>query len=142
MLYPNQNRRGDPFSLARSMMRGFDHAFRPTASPSAFPAVNIWQGEDAVAVTAELPGVAAADLEIIVKEDLLTISGQRKAPAAPEGARKRRGERSFGKFSRTIKLPFSANEERVEARFENGVLRVLAGRPDEEKPRKIQINAA
>jgi HSP20 family protein len=137
MLYPTYLRRSDPFALMRSMLRDLDAPAR-----RAFPAVNVWQGPEAVAVTAELPGMEPGDIEISVKDDLLTLSGERKAPQVPEGARWHRRERGFGKFSRTIRLPFAAREDRIEARMAHGVLRIAIARPEELKPKKIEIKAA
>jgi HSP20 family protein len=142
MLYPTYSRRSDPFALMRSMLRDFDH-FTPTQSTQpVFPAVNVWRGDEAVAVTAELPGVDPAGIDISVKDNVLTITGERQAPQLPEGARWHRNERSFGKFSRTVRLPFAASDDKVEARMSNGVLRIVVGRPEEDKPRKIEIKAA
>jgi len=128
--------------MMRSMLRGADR-FAPTrmAQP-VFPAVNIWQGEDAVAVTAELPGVDPADIDISVKDNVLTISGERKAPQVPDGARWHRNERSFGKVSRAIQLPYPASNDNVEARMTNGVLRIVIGRPEEAQPKKIAVTAS
>ncbi len=142
MLYPAYVRRSDPFALMRSMMRDFDQTIAPAIAQPVFPAVNVWQGDDAVAMTAELPGVDASDIEITIKDNVLTLSGERKEPEVPEGAKWHRNERVFGKFSRAIRLPFSASDENVEARFENGVLRIVVGRPEEDKPRRIEIKAA
>lgn len=142
MIFPTDFFRSDPFALMRSVMRDFDEIARTAAPVRAFPAVNLWQGEDAVALTAELPGVDPADVDISVKDNILTISGERRAPELPEGARWHRSERGFGKFSRAIRLPFAASDDKVEARMTNGVLRIVVGRPEEDKPRKIQIKAA
>lgn len=142
MLYPPFARRGDPFALMRSMMRDFDR-FTPTRTAQpVFPAVNVWQSDEAVAITAELPGVEPADIDISVKENVLTIAGERKAPQMPEGARWHRNERGYGTFSRAIRLPFAASDDKVEARMTNGILRIVVGRPDEDKPKKIKIKAA
>jgi HSP20 family protein len=137
MLYPTYLRRSDPFSLMRSMLRDLDGPAR-----RVFPAVNLWQGPEAVTVTAELPGMEPGDIEISVKDDLLTLSGERKAPAVPDGAHWHRRERGFGKFSRTIRLPFAAREDRIDARMAHGVLRIAIARPEELKPKKIEIKAA
>jgi HSP20 family protein len=137
MLYPTTLRRSDPFALMRSMLRDLDAPVR-----RVFPAVNVWQGAESVAITAELPGMEPGDIEISIKDDLLTLSGERKAPDVPEGARWHRRERGFGKFSRTIRLPFAAREDRIEARMTHGVLRIAIARPDELKPKKIEIKAA
>jgi HSP20 family protein len=137
MLYPTYLRRSDPFSLMRSMLRELDVPAR-----RVFPAVNLWQGPEAVSVTAELPGMEPGDIEISVKDDLLTLSGERKAPKVPDGARWHRRERGFGQFSRTIRLPFAAREDGIEARMAHGVLRIAISRPEELKPKKIEIKAA
>jgi len=71
--------------------------------------VNVWQGPEAVAIAAELPGIEPGDIEISVKDNVLTLSGERKAPEVPDGARWHRNERGFGRFSRTIRLPFAAS---------------------------------
>lgn len=141
MLYPTY-RRSDPFALMQSLLRDFDRPFATSGTQPRYPLVNVWQGEEAVAVTTELPGLEPSDVEITVKDNVLTLTGERRPPELPEGVRVHRNERSFGKFSRAIRLPFAASEDRVEARFQNGVLRILVGRPEEDKPRKIQIKAA
>ena len=133
--------RPDPLALMRSMMRDFQTQHTPRAQ-AAFPAVNVWQGEDAVALTAELPGVEPADIDISVKDKVLTISGERRPPELPEAATWHRRERGYGKFSRAVQLPFTVDESRVEARFQNGILKIAVGRPDADKPRKIEIKAA
>ncbi|KNG93107.1 Hsp20/alpha crystallin family protein [Pseudaestuariivita atlantica] len=142
MYYPTYTRRSDPFALMRSMMRSMDDGNMARGTRATFPAVNIWQGDDAVAITAELPGVDAADIDISVKDNVLTLSGERKMPTLPEGAKWHRSERGYGKFTRFIQLPFAATDDKVEARMAHGVLRVVIGRPEEDKPKKIQIKAA
>lgn len=142
MYYSPYTRRSDPFALMRSMMRDFDRTSPARGATAVFPAVNIWQGDEAVAITAELPGVDPADIDISVKDNVLTLSGERKVPDVPEGARWHLGERGYGKFGRTIRLPFAASDDKVEARMANGVLRIVVGRPEEDKPKKIEIKAA
>ncbi|MBA4491349.1 Hsp20/alpha crystallin family protein [Paracoccus sp. S1E-3] len=146
MLYPTYLRRSDPFALMRSMMRDLDRGFWPSPSRAAFLAVNVWQDAEAVAVTTELPAIKPGDIEIAVKDNVLTISGERTAPegerTAPEGARWHRRERGYGKFSRAIRLPFAAADDKVEAKIANGVLRIVISRPEAEKPKKIEIKAA
>ncbi|WP_211276716.1 Hsp20/alpha crystallin family protein [Erythrobacter tepidarius] len=124
------------------MLRDLDSNFWAAADRAVFPAVNIWQGADAIAITAELPGIDAGDIEISVKDDVLVLSGERKAPQVSEGARWQRRERGFGRFSRAIRLPFAASDDKIEARMTNGVLRIVIARPEETKPRKIEIKAA
>lgn len=131
----------DPFALMRQQMRELDRPLGPAAA-GGFPAVNIWQGADSAAVTAELPGVAPDDLDISVRNNVLTISGERKAPGTDENTGWLRRERAYGRFSRVVQLPFRVDPDRVEARFDNGVLQVELHRPEEDKPRRIQIKSA
>ena len=142
MLYPTYLRRSDPFALMRSMMRDLDRGFWPSPSRAAFPTVNVWQDAEAVAITTELPAIEPGDIEIAVKDNVLTISGERTAPEASEDARWHRRERGYGKFSRAIRLPFAASDDKVEAKMANGVLRVVISRPEEEKPKRVEIRAA
>ena len=142
MLYSTHARRSDPFTLMRSMLRDPSLFAPDLGGQSAFPTINFWQGDEAVAATAELPGIDPADIDISVKDNVLRITGERKAPDLPEGAKWHRSERGYGKFSRTVRLPFSASDDKVEARMKNGVLSIVIGRPEEEKPRKIRIEAA
>jgi len=93
-------------------------------------------------ITAELPGIDPSDIDITVKNNVLTLAGERRAPEVGEDAVWHRRERGFGRFSRAIRLPFPARDEQVEARFANGVLRVAVSRPEEDKPRRIEIKAA
>lgn len=142
MLYPTYTRRSEPFAVMRSMLRDFDPFTPPRAAQPVFPAVNVWQGDEAVAITAELPGIDPSDIDISIKNNVLTIAGERKAPEAFDSARRHRSERSYGKFSRALRLPFAAADDKVEARMTNGVLRIVVGRPEEDKPKKIEIRAA
>lgn len=131
----------DPFSLMRRLNEDSDRGWAPAAA-RGFPTVNIWQGSDSSAVTAELAGVGAGDIDLQVKEDVLTISGERKAPDVGDDAIWHRRERSYGRFSRTIQLPFRVDPEKVEARFRDGVLEIELHRPEQDKPRRIEIRAA
>jgi len=139
MLYPTTFT-SDPFALMRSMSWDFDRAFGARAT--AFPEVNVWRNEEAVAITAELPGIEPSDIEITLKDNVLKLSGERREPDLGEDAVWHRRERGFGRFSRAIRLPFAAHDDQVEARFADGVLRIAVARPEEDRPRRIEIKAA
>ncbi|MEM9522520.1 MAG: Hsp20/alpha crystallin family protein [Pseudomonadota bacterium] len=134
--------RRDPFALMRRMMQGHDRAFVTRGAAPAFPALNVWQNAETAAVTAELPGVEPSDIEMTVKDNVITLSGERKAPEVAQGTTWHRRERGYGKFTRTIHLPFEADTDKVEARFRNGVLQIVVGRAEKDKPRQIKIEAA
>jgi HSP20 family protein len=107
----------------------------------AYPAMNVWEEGDAVRVEAELPGVDFKDLEIYVTGgNQLTVKGERKQSATEKGVWHRQ-ERSFGQFTRTLTLPFPVNADKVEARLENGVLRITLAKHASAKPRKIEVKA-
>jgi HSP20 family protein len=129
----------------RQLHDEIERAFAPVMSNTGratFPAVNMWQGEQSIALTTELPGVAPADIEISAKDDVLTISGERKVPEVGDRAVWHLRERPFGKFTRTIELPFRVDADKIEARFHNGVLEIELQRPEEDRPRRIAVKAA
>ena len=108
---------------------------------AAYPAVNVWEDADAVHVEAELPGLDLKDLEIYVTSgNQLTIKGDRKRNV-PEKGVWHREERGFGNFTRTLTLPFQVNADKVEARFDNGVLLVTLPKHEASKPRKIPVKS-
>ena len=131
----------DPFGEARVPHNPLDRLFgqRPLTTAAGFPAVNLWAGADSVAITAELPGVDPADVELSVKDDVLTLRGSRRPSTDESDAAWHRRERSHGQFQRLVQLPFRVDPERVEARFSDGVLEVDLQRPEADKPRRIEI---
>jgi HSP20 family protein len=109
------------------------------SSLSAFPAVNVWEEGDQVFVEAELPGLDLKDLEIFVTGGRqLTIKGERK-PFTPEKGVWHRQERTYGSFIRSLILPVAVDAEKVDARFENGVIKVTLAKHESAKPRKIAV---
>ena len=129
--------------LQNEMNRLFE-AYSPARMRTApgYPAMNIWTSEDGIKLTAEVPGVHSEDIDINVVGETLTLSGERKADELKEGARYHRQERGYGKFTRSIQLPFPVDVNQVEATFKNGVLNVSLPRAEEDKPRKIAVKSA
>jgi HSP20 family protein len=130
--------------LHREVNRLFSDTFASSGGSTApsYPAMNVWTQEEGAVVTAELPGLTAADIEITVVGDTLTLSGNRAANEVPEGAKYHRRERNFGKFNRVFQLPFNVEVDQVQAVFKNGVLHLSLPRAEAEKPKKIAIKAA
>ena len=107
----------------------------------AFPPVNVREENDALYVEAELPGMNLDDLEIFVTgNNQLTIKGERKV-AVPEKGTQHRQERPFGKFVRSLTLPFPVDDSKVEARLENGVLKLHLPKHEAARPRKIVVKS-
>ena len=107
----------------------------------SYPAVNIWTSEDGQFISAEMPGLSSEDIDINVQGDTLTISGKRDPEDLPEGAHYHRQERGYGKFTRSIRLPYAVDSEKTEAQFKDGVLAITLPRPEVDKPQKISIKS-
>ena len=111
----------------------------PTAEHVAAPVLNVWEEENALFVEADLPGVDPAKLDVTVTEgNQLTIQGERAAPEI-QGAVWVRQERPSGRFIRTIELPVLVNADKVEAKYEQGVLKLTLPKHEATKPRKIEV---
>lgn len=113
---------------------------RFSGAPAAHgPELNVWEDEHAVFAEADLPGIDPAKLEITVTGgNQLTVQGEREAPKV-EGASWLRQERPFGKFARVVTLPTLVDADKVEAKYEAGVLRLTLPKHEAAKPRKIQV---
>lgn len=110
----------------------------PSMQPVA-PSVDIYEEEDAVVVKAELPGIGKEDVEVDISDDLLTISGEKKAEEKIERKDYHRIERSFGKFSRSVRLPGDILTEQAKASFKEGVLEVRIPKTEAAKQKKRRI---
>lgn len=106
------------------------------------PELNVWEDEHTVFAEADLPGIDPAKLEItITGGNQLTVQGERAAPKV-EGTSWVRQERPFGKFARVVSLPTLVDADKVEAKYESGVLRLTLPKHEAAKPRKIQVKGA
>jgi len=130
--------------LQQEMNRLFGEFFPTPERTARFPLVNMWGTENEVVITAELSGINANELELNVVADTLTIQGKRIPP--PEGEAKdvvyHRKERVMGDFKRTLKLPFRIEAEKVEAKYEKGVLEIKLPRAEQDKPRQIKVQGS
>jgi len=124
----------DPFlSLHRQVNRLFDDVFRNfgpgplssrvfTANGGRWPSVEISDGEKEVRVIAEVPGMEDKDIEFLLDDGVLTLKGERRSES--EDKDKQFSERFYGRFERRIPLGYEVEEDKVDARFKNGVLTV------------------
>jgi HSP20 family protein len=128
--------------LQREMNRLMDTSFgrRSFGSPS-FPAINIWTSEEGQVITAEMPGFKPENIDIDVTADKLTLSGERNPDELTEDARYHRHERVYGKFTRSIQLPFMVDTKKVEASMKDGVLEIALHKAEADKPKKIAIKS-
>jgi HSP20 family protein len=141
----------DPFvAFRREMDRMFDDFLRGSALRPALagwqgtaPAVDIDETDKELVITAELPGVTDKDVEVSLAGDILTIKGEKKAEQEQKNGDTYYAERRFGSFSRSFRLPFRLADEKVDAKFKDGVLTIRLPKPPElQKPvRRIEVKA-
>jgi HSP20 family protein len=137
----------DPWGGFGVLRREMDDLFerfgvlRPAlAARHAFPAVNLYETDDAYVLTAEVPGLAPEDLEISLEGSTVTLRGERKL-TSEEGASVHRSERPSGAFRRAIDLPVPIDAEKVDALHRHGVLTLRLPKAPEHRPRQITVKA-
>ncbi|HUS70227.1 MAG TPA: Hsp20/alpha crystallin family protein [Anaerolineae bacterium] len=137
--------RRELLSLGESVDRFFDDWFvgprtlwaMPTLS-SVFP-VDVYREDGSLVIKAEVPGVTSDELDITVKDNVLTISGETKGEEEVEEENYVRRERRYGSFSRSLALPVEAEGDKAEAAFEDGVLTVTIPIAEEPQPEAVKI---
>lgn len=118
----------------------------PLAEPSEepfvwAPRVDFVEENGAFVLTAELPGIDPKDVDIEVEGNTLMVRGEKKIEREHEDERVRLSERTYGSFERSFTLPSSADPDKVDADFRNGVLRIHIQKRPEARGRKIQVQA-
>jgi HSP20 family protein len=135
-------------SLFREVEKTFDDFSRRSpfamlgVGPGA-PKIDVAESKDAIEVTAELPGVDEKDIDVTLADGTLTLRGEKKSERKEEDKSKNwyLEERSYGAFARSIPLPFEPAADKIEAKFDKGVLRIRLPKPPEaaKKEKKIEI---
>jgi HSP20 family protein len=106
------------------------------------PAMDLVETQDHLILRADLPGLDKDDVNIEVKDGVLTVSGDRKSEHEERTDGYYRVERAFGSFSRSMTLPDNVDADSIVADFDKGVLEVRIPKPEERKPHRIEIGAA
>ena len=134
--------------LQNDMNRLFDAFFQgrggnraPSGAQRWIPPIDLTEVEGEYVLRADLPGLTQEDIDIQVKDDVLTISGERQSEHHDNGEGFYRVERSFGRFARSLDLPTGVDATSVSAEFDNGVLEVRIPKPKERQPTKVQIGS-
>jgi HSP20 family protein len=109
---------------------------------SWFPAMDLVETADRYILRADLPGISDEDVSVQLEDNVLTVSGERKPASEHETEGYYRIERGFGRFSRTLTLPTGVDPDMVQAHFERGVLEIAIPKPEQSKPKQVQINQA
>ena len=133
-------------SLQNEMNRLFNTVFdapAPAGNGGAMrrwvPAMDLVETDDNFVLRADLPGMTQEDVNIELEDNVLTVSGERKAQHETKQEGYHRVERAFGSFSRSLTLPKGVDADAVTAKFDNGVLEISVPKPEERKPRRIAI---
>lgn len=143
--------RWDPFRNMTTLQDRINRVFDETVNRSQDyddevskcewrPIVDIFDTEKAIIINAELPGVSKEDITLDVKENILTLKGERKSAEEVKKENYYRMERCFGTFERAFTLPSAADPVKITANFKDGVLRIEIPKPEEKRPKQISIN--
>jgi HSP20 family protein len=136
--------RWEPARELRDMNRLFSTFFEPSTGAVMrrwTPAMDLVETEDNYVLRADLPGVSEGDVKIELDDNVLTISGERKSAHKEAKEGYYRVERAYGSFSRTLTLPEGVDADAISASFDRGVLEVRVPKPEQRKPRKVEISA-
>src|SRR5215208_5918420 len=106
---------------------------------SPLPNGDITETEDSLVLAFDLPGLKEDDIQIELDDNVLTVSGQRERQHEQKQDDFYRFERRFGSFSRSVALPAGVNDENINASYDNGVLEIRVPKPEQYKPKRIQI---
>ena len=135
----------DPFADMRRLQGAMNRLFdggRSVERSGFYPSVNFWAGQDSLVMSAEIPGLTEQDIELTVKDTMISIRGTYPEPETGDDVTWHRRERPAGSFLRSIELPFRIDPDQLDARFDHGVLTVDMQRPEDDKPKKIQIKSS
>ena len=103
------------------------------------PALDVWETDGEVVYAFDLPGIPEDKISIEFEDGALTVSAQRERTHEVSEDKVYRYERRFGTFSRTIGVPQGVTEDQIKADYHDGVLEVHVTKPEQPKPRRIQI---
>jgi len=139
--------RKDVWGVTRPMNVLFDDFFAPffngaceTAPSQWQPVVDIIEEEGMFRVKAELPGIEKKDIHVDVKDNVLTLKGERSQEKTDEGEQYYRRERSFGSFTRAFALPENVDPEAIKADYKDGVLSIAIPKPEKSVPKAITVH--
>ncbi len=139
-----------PWNALEQMRREMDKVFASYADREEgssvvaadwLPAVDIREEPERFVITADVPGVEPNEIDINMENGVLTISGEKQTESEEELKNYKRVERTRGSFYRRFTLPESADADRINARFSNGVLEIVIPKQERVQPRKIAIES-
>ena len=127
--------------MGRLLDSPFFGRFNRQMAPAGWvPAFDVYEDQDKLTIRGELPGLKKDQIKLTLKDEVLTVSGERKSETDAQDTDYIRRERAFGSFERTVALPFPVNQSEIAAKYEDGVLTITLPKAEEAKPRQIAIN--
>jgi len=105
------------------------------------PSVDVWETDSEIVYAFDLPGIPEHKVSVEVEDGSLTVTGERERTEKTEGDRFYRFERRFGSFERSIGLPQGVKEDEIKADYKDGVLEIRVPKPEQAKPRRIEIGS-
>jgi len=139
----------DPFRDLLSIQDRMNRLFEQTLSRSRSeegiaastwtPAVDIYETPETIVLKAELPGLSREDIEIQIRDNALTLNGERRFAKDVQQENYLRIERAYGAFQRSFTLPATIQQDKIRAVFRDGVLELTLPKAEEAKPKKIAI---
>ena len=125
----------------------FDSVFGPglwaddaQAAAKWYPVVDVYEKEGNYVISAEIPGVDKKDIQIDVKDRVLTLRGERTSETETEEGNYHRKERHYGRFERTFVLPEDVAADKIDASFKDGILHIHIPKPEAVKPKTITVH--
>ena len=106
------------------------------------PALDVWETEDEIVYALDLPGIPEDKISVELEDGALTITGERGRTEEQSEERFYRFERRHGSFTRTFGVPQGTTEDDVKADYRNGVLELHVKKPEQPKPKRIQVGAS
>jgi len=139
--------RWDPFrevaalqNRVNSLFRDFNDGESSLTTTNFIPAVDVYEDEKRIVLKLEVPGIPEKDLDVTVENNTLVVKGERKFEKEEKEENFHRIERRYGSFSRAFTLPTIVETENIDAKYENGVLRLELKKKPEAQPKQIKVN--
>ncbi len=142
--------RWDPFRDLLSFQDRMNRLFEDTVSARGsedlmstgtfVPACDIYEDEHNITIKLEVPGIEEKDIDVRLENNTLVVRGERKFDKEEKEENFHRIERRYGAFSRYFTLPQTVDPEKVNAHYENGVLKIQLAKKAEAKPKQIKVN--
>lgn len=121
-------------------LRGYPPATNTVFGDQLAPVIDMAETDEAVEVTAEIPGVGSDNLDVSLNGNVLVIKGEKSDERTEDDKNYHVHERSYGSFRRQIPLGFTPTEDAIEGHFTDGVLRLSVAKPAEAKAAKRKID--